>query len=303
MIDGKPSPNFFLVGAPKCGTTSMYHYLRLHPQIYFPFDDEDGRAKEPHYFCAELEIGAQDSIKDQAEYLALYRGSEHATWRGDASVLYLFSEQAPGRIRQFCPEARILIMLRPPIEQMRSRHAHCLLHRGARENIADFQEAIDAGDDRRNGRRIPPGTTLPKCLDYFSVARFAPQVERYFDTFGRAAVKVVLLEDMEATPEKVYREVIGFLGVDASFVPEFRVHNEAPARSPLERAIRRIYRSPGVKRAVHAVAPYRTRRRILTGIRALARGKPPRDEALRQRCRPDVERLSGLIGRDLSHWL
>ncbi len=303
MINGTPTPNLFIVGAPKCGTTSMYQYLRQHPQIFFPFDEEDGRAKEPHYFCQELEIGARDSIKDESEYLALYRGSEYAKWRGDASVLYLFSEQAAARIRQFCPEARILIMLRPPVGQMRSRHAHCLRHGGAREDIADFYEAIEAGGDRRNGRRIPPHTSLPKCLDYFSVARFAPQVERYFDIFGREAVKVVLLEDMVAAPERTYREVLEFLGVDDSFVPEFRVYNEAPAHSVLERAVFRVYHNPAVKRAVQAVAPYRRRHRILTRIRALARGKPPRDDQLRQRCRPDVEWLSRLIERDLSHWL
>ena len=307
MIDDKPTPNFFMVGAPKCGTTSMYQYLREHPQIFFPFDEETlGRTKEPHYFCPELEIGERDSIKDEGEYLALYRGSERAKWRGDASVLYLFSEQAPVRIRQFCPEARILIMLRPPVEQMHSRHAHCLRHDGAREDIADFYEAIEAGDDRRNGLRIPPHTSLPKCLDYFSVARFAPQVERYFDTFGRDAVKVVLLEDMVAAPEKTYGGVLAFLGVDGSFLPEFRAYNEAPPHTLLERAALRIYRNPTVKRAVQVVAPYQTRHRILTGIRVIAQGKKkrsPRDDQLYQRCRPDVERLSRLIERDLSHWL
>jgi hypothetical protein len=307
MIDDRPTPNLFMAGAPKCGTTSMYHYLRQHPQIFFPFDEEKlGLAKEPHYFCPDLEIGERDSIKDESEYLALYRGSEYAKWRGDASVLYLFSEQAAARIRQFCPEARILIMLRPPVEQMHSRHAHCIRHGGAREDIADFHEAIAAGDDRRNGLRIPPHTSLPKCLDYFSVARFAPQLERYFDTFGRDAVKVVLLEDMVAAPEKTYRQVLAFLQVDDSFLPEFRAYNEAPVHTLLERAVHRVYRNPAVKRAVQAVAPFQTRHRILSGIRVLARGRKqrsPRDDELYQRCRPDVEHLSRLIERDLSHWL
>lgn len=308
MTRDKPTPNFFLVGAPKCGTTSMYEYLRRHPQIFFPFDDEDlGRTKEPHFFCPELEISERDSIKDENEYLALYRGSEHAKWRGDASVLYLYSEQAAARIKQFCPEARILIMLRPPVEQMRSRHAHCVRHRGAREDIADFHEAVAAGVDRRNGRRIPPGTTLPKCLDYFSVARFAPQVQRYFDAFGRDAVKVVLLEDVVAAPERTYRDVLAFLGIDDAFLPEFRIYNEAPTHSPLERAVLRVYKHPAIRNVVQAIAPYQARHRMLSRIRALAPGRQtkasPADGLLRERCRPDVEWLSRLLERDLSHWL
>lgn len=307
MIHDRPTPNLFMVGAPKCGTTSMYHYLRQHPQIFFPFDDAKlGRAKEPHYFCPELEIGERDSIKDEGEYLDLYRGSEYAKWRGDASVLYLFSEQAASRIKQFCPDARILIMLRPPVEQMHSRHAHCIRHITAREDITDFYEAIAAGEDRRNGLRIPPHTTIPKCLDYFSVARFAPQVERYFDTFGRDAMKVVLLEDMVAAPKETYRQLLAFLQVDDSFAPEFRAYNEAPAQTPLERAVHRVYRNSAVKRVVQAIAPYQARRRVLNGIRVLARGRKqrlPRDEELYQRCRPDVERLARLLERDLSHWL
>jgi hypothetical protein len=307
MIHDKPTPNLFMVGAPKCGTTSMYEYLRQHPQIFFPYDENYGRTKEPHYFCPELDIGERDSIKDESEYLALYRGSELAQWRGDASVLYLFSEQAPARIKQFCPEARILIMLRPPVEQMRSRHANCLRHAGAREDIVDFHEAVDAGEDRRNGRRIPPHTSLPKCLDYFSVASFAPQVERYLDTFGRDAVKVVLLEDVTAAAEKTYGEVLAFLEIDGEFQPEFRVYNEAPGHSLLERTVLGIYRSPTIKRMVQTVAPYKTRHRILNGIRTLVRDRPTKashsDDELRRRCRPDVERLSRLIERDLSHWL
>lgn len=147
-------------------------------------------------------------------------------------------------------------MLRPPVEQMRSFHTQVVRDHAGREDIADFYEAVEAGDDRRKGLRIPPNTSMPKCLDYFSTARFAPQVESYFDTFGRDAVKVVLREDMVAAPEQTYRDILAFLEVDGSLLPEFRVHNEALRHTLLERMVRGVYGRPAVKRAVQTVAPY-----------------------------------------------
>ncbi|MGA9342175.1 MAG: sulfotransferase, partial [Rhodanobacteraceae bacterium] len=120
-------PNLFLVGAPKCGTTSLYEYLRQHPQIFFPFDERDySRTKEPNHFCPDLEILDRYAIRDRRDYLALYKGSEGMFLRGDASTNYLVSEHAPAAIKDFCPEARILVMLRPPVEMMHSYHRELL---------------------------------------------------------------------------------------------------------------------------------------------------------------------------------
>lgn len=94
MRNDKPIPNLFMVGAPKCGTASMNEYLRRHPQIFFPFEENNpARTKEPNYFCPELEIGEAYSVNGESEYLAVYRGSARAKWRGDALTKYLFSEQ------------------------------------------------------------------------------------------------------------------------------------------------------------------------------------------------------------------
>jgi hypothetical protein len=299
-----PFPNLFIVGAPKCGTTSLYEYLRQHPQIFFPHDDDDySRVKEPNYFCPELEIREKDAISDRDKYLGLYRESGNATLRGDASTNYLFSESAPERIRQASPDARILVMLRPPVAWMQSYHSELFRHR--HEDIADFHEALNASDDRRNGRRIPPLTSVPKCLDYFAMSRFSTQVERYYRVFGRDAVKVVLLEDMAAAPEQTFREILAFLGVESSFRPEFLVHNETPRHGRLERCARFAYRRLGVKHVVQPFLSRAARRQVLSFIRRKDLGTPvpdTRDEALRELCAPDVDRLSALIGRDLSHW-
>jgi hypothetical protein len=299
-----PIPNLFIVGAPKCGTTSLYEYLRQHPQIFFPFSTEGySRIKEPNHFCPELEILDKDAINDLGEYLSLYRDGEDARWRGDASTNHLFSELAAEKSKSFCPDARILVMLRPPVDWMRSYHNELLRYH--HEDIVEFHEAVEASKDRRNGLRLPPSTSVPKCLDYLEMGRFAPQVERYYRVFGRSAVKVVLLEDMVADSEATFKEILEFLGVDSSFRPEFRIHNETPRHGRLERLVTTVYKRFGVKYLVQRVLPYETRRKFLSFIRRQDKGKAaldPRDDQLRRQCAPDVERLSALIERDLSHW-
>lgn len=282
----------------------MYEYLRRHPRIFFPFDEDDyGRVKEPNHFCPELDIGEPDAIHDRDAYLALYRDAGDALWRGDASTNYLVSEQAALRIREFSPQARILVMLRPPLDFMHSYHSELLSH--FHENISDFYEALEASENRRQGRQIPPRSGVPRCLDYFAMSRFAPQVERYYDTFGRSAVKVVLLEDMAKSPAQTIRDVFAFLGVDESFLPDLHVHNETPRNGPVERTLEAVYSHSGIKQAVQRVLSYKARRRLLAFVRShepVSAPSNPRDDELRRQFVPEVNRLAELIGRDLQHW-
>lgn len=291
-------PNLFIVGAPKCGTTSLYEYLRRHPQVFFP------AYKEPNHFCPELDIRDTVCVKSRDDYLSLYNGSNEKIWRGDASTNYLVSESAPMRIKAFCQSARILIALRPPVDMMHSYHREVL--RSHDEDITDFYDAIGASAARRNGIRIPRDTGIPRCLDYFAISRFALQVERYLQVFDHRAIKIVLLEDLALEPEKTFREILIFLGIDSSFKTDFLIHNETPRNVGfIEHSIKAIYLQPGVKQCVRLLLPRQTRRRFLSGVRRVVHGtvKPdPRDDELRAASAADVHRLSRLIGRDLSHW-
>jgi len=302
MSDARP--NLFIVGAPKCGTTSLYEYLRVHPDVFFPHDDSAfSRTKEPNHFCPELEIRPKHAITDRDEYFALYADAGRQRWRGDASTSHLHSTQAAANIRAACPDARILIMLRPPLDFMRSYHSELLRH--DHEDIADFHTAVDASADRAAGRRIPPRSGVPRNLDYHAMARFAPQVARYFEVFGRDRVRVILLEDLVADTADTYAGVLDFLGIDARFRPEFRVHNEAPATGTIERSLKRIYANPAVQGVVKALLPYEARRRVLLRLRKADAARvdaDPRDAALRASCRDDIDALATLIGRDLRHW-
>src|SRR2546429_216975 len=112
-------PTFFIVGAPRCGTSSLASYLDAHPRIFM------SKPKEPHHFGRDLEIRVRPYASRES-YLRLFEGvdADHA---GDASVLYLYSSTAPDEILALNPDARIIIMLRDPLEMIPSLHTRNLL--------------------------------------------------------------------------------------------------------------------------------------------------------------------------------
>ncbi len=305
QCDSRTGPNLFLVGAPKCGTTSLYEYLRRHPQVYFPTNEKDyWVTKEPKFFCPDLDIRQKGCVEELDDYLELYRGGREATLRGDASTCYLYSELAAKKIRGFCPNAYILIALRPPVDMMRSYHSDMV--RSHWQPVSGFYDALNATYDSNADSFVPVPCKGPSYLDYFGISRFAPQVERYFRVFGRHRVKVVLLEDIVSKPAATFADILAFLEIDTSFQPEFRIFNERPGRSRIEALARFAYTLPFVNKVTSRLVPYSARRRFLSALRRRESGSPGfdrREDRLRALCRPDVESLSALLDRDLSHWL
>src|SRR6266446_2704827 len=112
----RPKPNFFIVGAPRCGTTALYSYLRQHPDVFLP------EYKEPHYFNTDMNSGG--AIRKEKDYLAQFSGAQNQPRIGEASVYYLSSVAAPEQIKSFCPTAKIIIMLRNPVDTVDALHAH-----------------------------------------------------------------------------------------------------------------------------------------------------------------------------------
>lgn len=293
-------PDFFIVGAPKCGTTAMARYLRDHPQIFMPV------AKELHYFGADLDYRRRRPTT--AEYLAAFAGAGDAKRAGEASVGYLYSLRAPGEIRDFSPGADILIMLRDPVEMIQSQHAQELFM--GQEEIDDLESALAAEPDRASGRRIPPGCTAPYLLRYTWMARFADHVERYLTAFGRDRVHVTLFDDFRRDTAGAYAEVVRRLGCDPAFAPAFPIVN--PRKSVHSRSVQRIVRDPPafLRVAARRLLPLGMRvrsRNVLYRLNTRAADASPMSDALRAQLRaefaPDVRRLSELIGRDLSAWL
>jgi hypothetical protein len=292
-------PDFFIVGAPKCGTTAMYEYLRQHPGIFLPFH------KEPLYFGSDLtrRYGAMT----EADYRSLFADARPGQRIGEASAWYLYSERAAQEIKDAVPHASIIVMLRNPVDVMYAQHSQLLFTR--QENLERFEDAVEAEEARSAGRRLPPGPIRVENLLYRRTVRFAEQLERYVDVFGRDAIHVIFHEDLVADTPAAYRRVLEFLNVDPTVSVDFSPVNEnkrvraawlqrliwdPPVLKPLIPRLRRL-------RLAHAA------RAALLRLNSDRQRRAPMDPTLRRRLSgelaPEIERLGALVGRDLSGWI
>jgi len=297
--DAPPKPDFFIVGAFKCGTTALYAYLRQHPGVYMPFH------KEPLFFGDDLT--RRYGRMTEAQYIALFRDAKPGQRVGEASAWYLYSTSAAREIAAFSPDARIIAMVRNPVEVMYAEHSQLIFN--VEEDLLDFADALAAEPARRQGDRMPPGPLRPETLFYRHSVRFADQLERYFDVFGRDRVHVILFDDFRRDTAGTYRAVLEFLGVDPSFAPNFGVRNPNK-RVRFPRLQRLVFQPPGpvlrlVPRLRRFPIVHRAREAMLR-LNSSATQRQAMDAQLRSRLtaemQPEIERLGKLIGRDLSAW-
>jgi Sulfotransferase family len=221
-------PNFLIIGAAKSGTTSLYHYLKQHPEIYM------SPLKEPRFFAVEGKTldfrGPNDdemsflqmslirkSVTDIDTYRALFRGVTDEKAIGEASPLYLYSPEAPARIKHYIPQARLIAILRNPVDRAFSSYLHCVRDRG--EPLQDFAQAL-----REEETRIEDG--WGPIWHYKNVGFYSAQLERFFDTFRRDQIKVFLYEDLKEDPVGVLRSTYRFLEVGETRLPDVSLkHN------------------------------------------------------------------------------
>jgi hypothetical protein len=296
------APDFFIVGAPKCGTTALDAYLAAHPSIFMA-------EKEQHFFGSDLQRAWSRPSKD--EYLRSFTGSELAERRGEGSVWYLMSQYAAEEIHAFDPRARIVVMLRNPIDMLPSLHSQTLLSHA--EDIEDFVEALSAESDRRQGKRIPPHCTFPAALLYRETVRFKQQLERYLAVFERSQIHVVLFDDFASDTHSAYRGVLDFLGVDSTFAPSLHIVN-ANKRARSKWVHRQLWElwdpDADLRRIGRRIVPSRAARDVLwrtvTRFNTAEVKRPSLDPAVRaslaDELAPDIQELGELLGRDLSHW-
>ena len=290
-------PDFYLVGAPKCGTTALYDFLRQHPEIFLP------ETKELLFFGSDLSYPTRLSEGAFLGHFAARRNEKRA---GAAHTAYLQSVKAAEEIRARRADADIIVMVRNPLEMLPSWHNELLYQ--TVEDIEDFEAALDAEADRRQGRRLSrtAHNSYVESLYYSEVAAFNAQVERYFATFGRSHVHVIVHDDLRSDVEGTYRASLDFLGVDPTFAPEFAILN--PNKTVRSRTVQNLYfatTAPG-HRPVRALLPRRVRRKLLeANVRQESRSELPDPvrRRLEQLFRDDVTRLGALIGRDLSSWI
>jgi hypothetical protein len=209
-------PNFFIVGAPKCGTTALSEYLRGHSNIFV------STPKEPHFFATDF---PKHRYRDEwSTYLQLFENAdiEHAAV-GEASALYLYSSEAIPAILRAFPEARFVVLLRDQVQLAMSMHAQCVFD--ADETVRSFEEAWKLCAVRRAGRQVPRSCRDVKIIQYDRIAMLGEQLQRLLAVVPSGQVRWWFLEDMRADTGRVYREVLAFLGLQDDRRTDFPIVN------------------------------------------------------------------------------
>ena len=295
-------PNFFIVGAGKSGTTALYAYLRAHPRVFV------SSIKEPRFFADDMP-GLMNRVASRDEYLALFGAATHDHLAvGEASPQYLYSRTAIRNIHEFDSGARLIVMLRSPIDIAHAAHMECL-YWGV-EYECDFERAWRLQHLRKKGRRIPRSCTQPTVLLWEDMARLGEQVARLLETFPREQVHFIAFDEFVADTAASYREALSFLGVPDDGRRAFPPVNESK-RNRFELLGRSLLNPPGVFAPLRRLAlrtpvvshAWNALVRLNTAPARRAPLRPAFARELADVFREDVKLLSRLVGRDFTHWL
>lgn len=309
MTQPQGFPDFFIIGAPRCGTTSLSRYLMRHPQVCF------SRPKETHYFAQQTSLPSVEDL--QRDYIERYFG--HRTGEavaGEGSVSYIHLPDAIGHIRHFNPDAKFVAMVRNPRSMLPSYHQKMLFL--LQEDEADFDKAWALQTARGQGKDLPRTCLDPRLLDYTGVASLGAQVQSLFDTVGRERAHVIVFDDFVKDTLAEYRAVLDFLGLDYDGQTEFERRFDSQMYryrwlqllfwktatrrgkfvDTLERS-RRKYRDDGT------IRPNLIKRITRFNKRPVKPAPLSRDmvDTLRADLHDDVRLLGQLLHRDLGYWL
>ena len=294
-------PTFLVIGAARSGTTALYAYLQQHPQVFM------SPIKEPNFFSFEgqsLDVRGpghdyiDNSTTDLASYRALFEDAPPQGAVGEASPLYLYAEQAPARIRHHLPEARLIAILRNPVEQAFSHFLYA--KRQTLEPLDDFSAALDAQPERAADHWQP-------LFQYSRFPRYGEQLQRYYALFPAGQIQIHLYEDFEEDPQAVLADVFEFIGVDRAFEADvgYRPNVGGVPRSSFLQNL--VMRPNLLSRVVGPLVPEELKRRVRDAVSDRNVERPRLDDRTRERLRDELESdvriLQELIGRDLSAWL
>ena len=289
-------PNFIVIGTAKGGTTALYWYLAEHPEVFM------SPVKETNFFAWNLDAdgrllyGDPDvhrfPVKTMEEYERLFADAGPATAVGEASPLYLECPQAAARIRSTLPDARIVCTLRHPVDRAYSDYLMYIRRRG---------RAFDPSRDLS-----PTAAWARPDSRWMQVSRYQRQLARYYETFPRERIHVLLFDDIRKSATAATQDVYRFLGVRPDFSPDTGTPHAAggvPTSHLLEGLLTRSPFSAALKRWVPAGAANWVRRlRARTLRKAPALPLVLRQELTRH-FHDDIRGTSTLIGRSLEHWL
>lgn len=286
-------PNFLIVGTPKSGTTSLYHYLNQHPEIYF------SSHKEPHFFSFIGEQKPHWGIKTIAEYEKLFEDATNEKAIGEASTWYLYSKSAAEQIKKYIPNVKLIIILRNPIERAYSSWAFQI--QCGWESIVDFEEALQAEKNRmKNG-----------CgwdFHYLHTGFYYKQIQRYFNLFSREQIKIYTHDDLKQNCTFVIKDIFDFLEVDNSFVPDTSIRHNS-TRLPKNQLINLFFKKNSYyKEAIKALIPHSLRKKMREKVLySNSSSTYNLSQELKAKYtllyKDDILKTSELSKLDFSHWL
>jgi hypothetical protein len=296
-------PNFLIIGAAKAGTTSLYDWLNQHPQIYmtpiketnfFAFEGE-----EISYHKGSINEGYLDGFKTSVEsYMEQFQGVTNEIAIGEASPSYLYHAKAPARIKYYCPDVKLIAILRDPVERAYSQFLHHA--REGFETCSDFNFAL-----REEEKRI----SNKWWWGYFYVdgGFYYTQLHRYFEKFDSRNIKVYLYEDLTSNRCNLLRDIFQFLGVDDDFIPDTSTKYNVTGL-PKNKLLHQLLSKPNLlKTSVKAIVPKGFRRKLAMNLKNANLTKPELPQEIRQQLieiyREDILELQKLIQRDLTKWL
>ncbi len=294
-----PGPQFLVIGAARSGTTALYQYLAEHPGLFLT------EPKEPHYLAlagtTPAFTGPGDrqtinrlAVTDREAYLRLYDGARPDQLRGEASVSTLYYPDAVTRAREMAPDARLVCMLRDPVDRA---YSSWLYLRSRGYDAGSFEECLAAEEERTRAG-------WSHMWQLARLSRYAEQLEPFAAAFGDRLL-VVVQEDFAADPAGELRRVLTFLGVDPDVpIDASRRVNAAglPRSRAVTSALNTLRRSPVLRRVVTAAVPQRQRERIRSANLDRTTVDPATRAALAAALRDDVRELEDLLGRRLGAW-
>ncbi len=286
-------PNFLILGAQKAGTTSLYQYLGQHPQVYM------SPIKEPNYFSfggltdSQRGVISRRVIEPLSEYQKLFHGAQSEIALGEASPTYLLCERAAGRIRQVVPQAKLIAVLRNPVDRA---YSHYAFNRKWLAEKLSFRDAIKAEAARSQ-------TVYRYRFDYLQRGLYYRQLSAYFKLFPKNQICVLLYDDMCKNPAHFLKEVFAFLEVDENFKPNLSVRYNVSGipRGAITRAIIRTARP--LRRWLEANLPAPLLSRAAQSMLRRQTIEVADRAQLAEYFREDISRLEELIQCDLTAWL
>lgn len=298
------SPNLFIIGAPKCGTTHVVHSLSKHSQVFVPYPKETG------FWATDMKRPRTvSSINTLDDYLSLYSSAQAKhKYLIDGSVIYLSSPLAVSNILNFHAHAKFVIMLRNPVDQVQSWHREQVFN--FNENVTDFWEAWLLQNERARGESLPPRATEPRRIQYSSYCALGDQLDDVAKIIPSEQLFIGFLDDLQDDPAAFYSELQSFLclthesiGISGAVKPRHE-HRYPVLASWYQKPPKPL--TPVVRQVKKVL---RTNINTLKWVKRLLAKKSASNELSEDQLKvlhtafgPQVQKIEAITGRDLTHW-